>query len=53
MDIDKVLKGISDGNPLYFQLVPILVRIVQKDAELPAPGTTYRFAIFKGKIQKI
>jgi hypothetical protein len=32
----------------YFQLIPLALSIINKESEVPAKGTTYRFGVFKG-----
>lgn len=32
----------------HFQLIPLTLYMINKESELPAKGTTYRFTVFKG-----
>ena len=33
----------------YFQLIPLSLKLVNPESDLPAQGTTYRFSVLKGK----
>jgi hypothetical protein len=47
--IDRVLNfGPVQQESYYFQLIPISLSIVNKQCELPAQGTTYKFIVVKG-----
>lgn len=47
--IDRALNlGNTQADSFYFQLYPINLAIVDKNSVMPEPGTTYKFAIFKG-----
>ena len=47
--IDRVLNlGPVQQDSYYFQLIPISLSIVNKQCELPAQGTTYKFIVVKG-----
>jgi hypothetical protein len=47
--IDRVLNlGPVQQESYYFQLIPISLSIVNKDCELPAKDTTYKYLVFKG-----
>jgi hypothetical protein len=46
--IDKALATLGNQDPYYFQLYPLNLSIVNKQSEVPAPGTTYRFTVLKG-----
>jgi len=48
-------RALNFGPPVqqesyYFQLIPVSLSIINKESEVPAKGTTYRFGIFKGML---
>lgn len=52
--IERALNfGPVQQESYYFQLIPISLSIVNKECELPAQGTTYKFLVFKGKLMSI
>ena len=48
-EIVKALETITNSDSFYFQLYPLSLYIVNPQCDLPAPGTTYRLTLLKGK----
>ena len=53
--IDRVINQNlnQQQESFYFQLIPISLTLVNKQSDLPAAGTTYRFSVHKGIISSI
>jgi len=47
--IDRAVNFKPDQQEsFYFQLIPLSLAIIDPQSQLPTPGTTYRFTIYKG-----